>query len=76
MFITELTINSIHNTEVIALTCSMKETAKMYLTSDELEKLDTLKILMSENQPVMIYGETGELYSLNCTRPCYILKYI
>jgi Cdc6-like AAA superfamily ATPase len=54
----------------------MKETAKMYLTSDELEKLDTLKILISDNQPVMIYGETGELYSFHCTRPCYISKYL
>lgn len=42
--------------------CSMKETPQIYFTSVELEKLHMLQLLIADNQPVVIYGETGEYY--------------
>jgi hypothetical protein len=48
------------STEALAPKCGMTDTTQIYLSSDELEKLDILKLLMSDSQPVIIYGETGD----------------
>lgn len=46
--------------EALAPKCSMADTTKIHFSGDELQKWEILKLLISDCQPVVIFGETGK----------------
>lgn len=59
VIITELKLSNLDE-EMSAFRDDLQEATKKYFTSDEHKKLDVLKLMILDNQPAIIFGETGE----------------